>query len=112
MNRSARRHPGIDDLPSRRITGWRLALARVMAFWYLAVLAAAIVAFFAIWAWLFRTSPDDMYWSCMKPWIQPYKQGGMDARTAFVITDSDCSRPPDLSRDDALREWLRLWGSQ
>jgi hypothetical protein len=88
-----------------------MLVARFLAFWYVVVIVGAVGAAAAAFVWLSRTSPEDMYWSCMQPQIPAVKELGWKPQQVFGEADALCDRPSELSREAALREWIRLWGS-
>jgi len=91
------------------LRGWRRTVARVLAYWNLVALMAAIVLAISLYVWLFTTTPAEKYWQCMDGRLNWMKETGLPDDLAFRLADDACGRPGSLSGDDALTEWQHRW---
>ena len=109
----------VDPLPEgsrasfSSLRGWRRFVARVLAFWYLSAVAAALVLGILLWIWLIRTSPLEQYWECMESAIAETKATGARPDIIFDVWDSAyCARPSELSEHAARVRFMRLWDAE
>ena len=95
------------------LRGWRRVVARVLAYWYVSVVALMLIGCLLAWVWLFSGGEAKAYWSCMDSQIAPFKDLGWQPQKVFLAADDACSpRPEGLTDEAALSEWIRHWKAQ
>jgi hypothetical protein len=85
----------------------------MLAYWYLVVVVAGIIAFLLIWVWLLRGGLSDTtaYWRCMDRQTAVSKGLGWDEPgDVFSAADAACApRPNGLTDQEAFAAFTRRW---
>jgi hypothetical protein len=84
---------------------------RILASWYGLIVLSLVVGAAALWIWLLSTSPDERYRTCLReevPVVEPIVTGD----PADVFDFLRCSKPRDLTREQAVEVWRAVWEQQ